>query len=83
MFDLNFFDFLNCYFKGLLLSAFEDQNPCVIFEPKILYRAAEEQVPTGYYQIPLGQADVLQEGSDLTLVAWGTQGALKINRSSF
>jgi len=59
--------------KGLLLSAFEDPNPCVIFEPKILYRAAEEQVPTGYYQIPLGQADVLQEGSDLTLVAWGTQ----------
>lgn len=32
-----------------------------------------EQVPVETYTIPLSQADVLQEGSDLTLVAWGTQ----------
>uniref|UniRef100_A0A9J8DAW2 2-oxoisovalerate dehydrogenase subunit beta, mitochondrial n=3 Tax=Cyprinus carpio TaxID=7962 RepID=A0A9J8DAW2_CYPCA len=59
--------------KGLLLSCIADQNPCIFFEPKILYRAAVEQVPTEAYQIPLSQAEVLQEGSDLTLVAWGTQ----------
>lgn len=32
-----------------------------------------EQVPVEAYTIPLSQADVLQEGSDITLVAWGTQ----------
>ncbi|MBN3272757.1 ODBB dehydrogenase, partial [Polyodon spathula] len=59
--------------KGLLLSCIEDKNPCIFFEPKILYRAAVEQVPVEPYHIPLSQAEVLQEGSDVTLVAWGTQ----------
>uniref|UniRef100_A0AAQ4S5Q8 3-methyl-2-oxobutanoate dehydrogenase (2-methylpropanoyl-transferring) n=1 Tax=Gasterosteus aculeatus aculeatus TaxID=481459 RepID=A0AAQ4S5Q8_GASAC len=59
--------------KGLLLSCIADQNPCIFFEPKILYRAAVEQVPVESYTIPLSQAEVLQEGSDVTLVAWGTQ----------
>ncbi|XP_007903242.1 2-oxoisovalerate dehydrogenase subunit beta, mitochondrial isoform X2 [Callorhinchus milii] len=59
--------------KGLLLSCIEDKNPCIFFEPKILYRAAVEQVPVEAYHIPLSQAEVLQEGSDVTLVAWGTQ----------
>lgn len=36
-----------------------------------------EQVPVEAYTIPLSQAEILQEGSDVTLVAWGTQvGAL-------
>ncbi|GAB1294491.1 2-oxoisovalerate dehydrogenase subunit beta, mitochondrial [Apodemus speciosus] len=59
--------------KGLLLSCIEDKNPCIFFEPKILYRAAVEQVPVEPYKIPLSQAEVIQEGSDVTLVAWGTQ----------
>uniref|UniRef100_A0A5F7ZZY1 3-methyl-2-oxobutanoate dehydrogenase (2-methylpropanoyl-transferring) n=2 Tax=Macaca TaxID=9539 RepID=A0A5F7ZZY1_MACMU len=59
--------------KGLLLSCIEDKNPCIFFEPKILYRAAAEQVPIEPYNIPLSQAEVIQEGSDVTLVAWGTQ----------
>ncbi|CAG6015991.1 unnamed protein product [Menidia menidia] len=59
--------------KGLLLSCIADKNPCIFFEPKILYRAAVEQVPVESYTIPLSEAEVLQEGSDLTLVAWGTQ----------
>ncbi|KAG7336223.1 hypothetical protein KOW79_000916 [Hemibagrus wyckioides] len=59
--------------KGLLLSCIADENPCIFFEPKILYRAAVEQVPTDAYHIPLSQADIVQEGSDLTMVAWGTQ----------
>ncbi|XP_021096350.1 2-oxoisovalerate dehydrogenase subunit beta, mitochondrial isoform X3 [Heterocephalus glaber] len=59
--------------KGLLLSCIEDKNPCIFFEPKILYRAAVEQVPVEPYTIPLSQAEVIQEGSDITLVAWGTQ----------
>ncbi|RVE62165.1 hypothetical protein OJAV_G00154440 [Oryzias javanicus] len=59
--------------KGLLLSCIADRNPCIFFEPKILYRAAVEQVPVESYTIPLSEAEVLQEGSDVTLVAWGTQ----------
>nr|XP_019946674.1 PREDICTED: 2-oxoisovalerate dehydrogenase subunit beta, mitochondrial [Paralichthys olivaceus] len=59
--------------KGLLLSCINDKNPCIFFEPKILYRAAVEQVPVESYTIPLSQAEILQEGSDVTLVAWGTQ----------
>ncbi|KAG7273651.1 hypothetical protein CRUP_018130 [Coryphaenoides rupestris] len=59
--------------KGLLLACIADQNPCIFFEPKILYRAAVEQVPVEPYTIPLSQAEVLVEGSDITLVAWGTQ----------
>merc|ERR1711931_84559 len=59
--------------KGLLLAAFEDPNPCVIFEPKILYRTSSEMVPTEHYKIDLGKAEVLREGSDITIVAWGTQ----------
>lgn len=48
--------------KGLLLSAIRDENPCIFFEPKILYRAAIEEVPTGDYQLPLSSAEVLIEG---------------------
>ncbi|KAG8010297.1 2-oxoisovalerate dehydrogenase subunit beta, partial [Nibea albiflora] len=59
--------------KGLLLSCIADKNPCIFFEPKILYRAAVEQVPVEAYTIPLSQAEIIQEGSDVTLVAWGTQ----------
>lgn len=59
--------------KGLLLSCIQDPNPCIFFEPKVLYRAAEEEVPIGEYTIPLGKAEVLTEGSDVTLVGYGTQ----------
>merc|ERR1711931_529803 len=59
--------------KGLLLSCIRDQNPCIFFEPKILYRSAVEQVPTKDYECPLGKADVLVEGGDVTLIGWGTQ----------
>ncbi|XP_063402459.1 2-oxoisovalerate dehydrogenase subunit beta, mitochondrial-like isoform X2 [Mytilus trossulus] len=59
--------------KGLLLSCIRDQNPCIFFEPKILYRSAIEEVPSGDYTIPLGQAEVLLEGDDVTLIGYGTQ----------
>lgn len=59
--------------KGLLLSCIRDQNPCLFFEPKILYRLAVEQVPVKDYMIPLSKAEVLVEGDDVTLIGWGTQ----------
>ncbi|TDZ33963.1 2-oxoisovalerate dehydrogenase subunit beta [Colletotrichum spinosum] len=57
--------------KGLLLSAIRSNDPCVFMEPKILYRAAVEQVPTGAYTLPLSKAEVLKEGKDVTIVSYG------------
>lgn len=59
--------------KGLLLACVRDRNPCVVFEPKTLYRAAVEQVPDAYFECEVGRADVLRSGADVTMVAWGTQ----------
>lgn len=59
--------------KGLLLAAIRDDNPVLFLEPKRLYRASVGEVPEGEYQLPLGQADIVQAGTDITLVAWGAQ----------
>ncbi|XP_017086222.1 2-oxoisovalerate dehydrogenase subunit beta, mitochondrial isoform X2 [Drosophila eugracilis] len=59
--------------KGLLLACISDPNPCIVFEPKSLYRAAVEEVPTEYYTSELGKADILRDGKDVTLIGWGTQ----------
>lgn len=57
--------------KGLLLAAIRSNDPCIFMEPKILYRAAVEQVPTAAYTLPLGKAEVLKTGSDVTVVSYG------------
>lgn len=41
-------------------------------EPKILYRSAVEQVPIDDYELPLGRAETLIPGSDVTVLSWGT-----------
>ncbi|KAL1744023.1 thiamine diphosphate-binding protein [Schizophyllum fasciatum] len=58
--------------KGLLLGSIRDPNPVVFLEPKILYRSAVEHVPVDDYELPLGTAETLQQGTDLTLLSWGT-----------
>jgi pyruvate dehydrogenase E1 component beta subunit len=55
--------------KGLLKSAIRDNNPVIFFEHKQLYEV-EGYVPEEEYTIPLGQADVKREGSDVTLVTY-------------
>jgi pyruvate dehydrogenase E1 component beta subunit len=57
--------------KGLLAAAIRDPDPVVVFEPKLHYRTAKQDVPDGEHLVPLGQARVAREGSDLTLVAYG------------
>jgi pyruvate dehydrogenase E1 component beta subunit len=57
--------------KGLLLSSIRDPDPVIFLEPKRVYRAIREEVPEGEYTIPLGKARLVQEGKDLTLIAWG------------
>jgi 2-oxoisovalerate dehydrogenase E1 component beta subunit len=59
--------------KGLLLASIREQNPVVFFEPKRLYRASVGEVPDEDYQLPLGKAEVTQQGNDITLLAWGAQ----------
>lgn len=59
--------------KGLLLSCIRERNPCVFFEPKALYRAAVEEVPEGDFTVPLRVAEIVQAGTDVTLVGWGAQ----------
>ncbi|KAH8421698.1 2-oxoisovalerate dehydrogenase e1 component [Colletotrichum scovillei] len=57
--------------KGLLLAAIRSNDPCIFMEPKILYRAAVEQVPAGAYTLPLSKAEVLKEGKDVTIISYG------------
>ena len=44
------------------MSCIREPDPCVFFEPKILYRSAVEEVPTKDYELPLSKAEVVQEG---------------------
>ena len=57
--------------KGLLLAAFEDPNPVMYFEHKALYRSITEDVSEDYFTIPFGQARLVKEGNDLTIVTYG------------
>jgi len=74
--------------KGLLISAIEDDDPVIFFEPKRIYNGPFEgepdrpavpwsshpqgEVPAGHYTVPLGQAQVVRPGSEVTVVAYGT-----------
>ncbi|VAX04858.1 Branched-chain alpha-keto acid dehydrogenase, E1 component, beta subunit [hydrothermal vent metagenome] len=74
--------------KGLLISAIEDDDPVVFFEPKRLYNGpfygdpkqpaqswenhVKGEVPEGYYTIPIGKAETVRAGNDLTIVTYGT-----------
>ena len=57
--------------KGLLLAAFEEGNPVLYLEHKLLYRSAKGPVPEGHYTIPLGEARIAREGRSVTLVSYG------------
>ena len=57
--------------KGLLVSALYDSGPVVFLEPKKVYRAIKEEVPENSYTLPIGKAEIVQEGKDLTIIAWG------------
>src|SRR5262249_43993724 len=57
--------------KGMLLSAIRDEDPVLFMEPKRIYRAAKGEVPEGDYTVPLGEAAVIKEGSDVTLISYG------------
>ena len=59
--------------KGLLLTAFQSNDPVLFLEPKRIYRALKQEVPEEEYFIPFGQASVERMGKDITLIGWGAQ----------
>jgi 2-oxoisovalerate dehydrogenase E1 component beta subunit len=74
--------------KGLLISCIEDDDPVVFMEPKRIYNGpfdgfhdrqvspwskhAASEVPDGYYNIPLGKANIVRAGEAVTVLAYGT-----------
>ncbi len=57
--------------KGLLLSALEQEDPVIFFEPKKIYFAPKEEVPVGWYSVPIGVARTVREGKDLSIFTYG------------
>src|SRR4030095_4638573 len=74
--------------KGLLISSIEDDDPVIFFEPKRLYNGpfdgdpnkpalpwsthAKGEVPEGHYRVPIGGAEIVREGTAVTVLAYGT-----------
>ncbi|MEM1439560.1 MAG: alpha-ketoacid dehydrogenase subunit beta [Pseudomonadota bacterium] len=74
--------------KGLLLASIENDDPVVFFEPKRIYNGPfdgdpdkpavgwsshpQGDVPEGYFTVPIGKANVIEQGSDVTIVTYGT-----------
>jgi 2-oxoisovalerate dehydrogenase E1 component beta subunit len=74
--------------KGLLISAIEDDDPVIFFEPKRIYNGPFDgdpdkpaqpwtthpkgEVPEGYFTVPIGRCEVVQRGEDVTIVSYGT-----------
>ena len=74
--------------KGLLISAIEDDDPVVFFEPKRIYNGPFDgnpdkpavpwsshprgEVPEGYYTVPISRAEIVRPGKDLTVLTYGT-----------
>lgn len=57
--------------KGLLAAAIRDEDPVIFLEPKRIYRAFKQEVPDEEYIIPIGKANVVRQGNDITLISWG------------
>lgn len=57
--------------KGLMVAAIRDPDPVILLEPTRLYRSVREEVPAELYEIPIGQANIVNKGFDITVVAWG------------
>ena len=74
--------------KGLLIASIEDDDPVIFFEPKRIYNGPFDgepdkpavpwsahpkgEVPDGHYTVPIGKAEIVRSGNDLTIVTYGT-----------
>ncbi len=57
--------------KGLIISAIENNDPVLFLENLRLYRSVKGEVPDDKYTVPLDKANVVQEGTDVTIIAYG------------
>jgi 2-oxoisovalerate dehydrogenase E1 component len=57
--------------KGLLIAALAEPNPILYFEHKALYRSIEEAIPDAMYQIEIGKAHIVKDGTDATIITYG------------
>lgn len=57
--------------RALLVGAIRDPDPVIFYESKALYRAFREEVPEKEEALPIGKPQIVQEGNDLTLIAYG------------
>jgi pyruvate dehydrogenase E1 component beta subunit len=57
--------------RSLMVSAIRDPDPVIFFESKALYRAFREEVPEDEETLPIGKAQVVRKGSDLTMISYG------------
>ncbi|MCU0383983.1 MAG: dehydrogenase E1 component subunit alpha/beta [Cyclobacteriaceae bacterium] len=57
--------------KGLLCASFEDPNPIMYFEHKLMYRSIKEMIPDDYYTVEIGKARTVQEGKDCSIITYG------------
>mgnify|MGYP006105805311 CR=1 FL=1 len=67
--------------KGLLLASIRDPNPVIFLEPKALYRASVADVPVDDYVLPLEKAEIVQAGTDVTVIGWGAQTHVRKKKS--
>jgi pyruvate/2-oxoglutarate/acetoin dehydrogenase E1 component len=64
--------------KGLLVSAIRDPNPVCFMEHKGLYRHVKGEVPEGDYAVPIGEAKVVREGKEMSVIAYGSSVPLAV-----
>jgi 2-oxoisovalerate dehydrogenase E1 component len=57
--------------KGLLLASFEDPNPVIYFEHKLLYRSIEAEIPDDYFTVEIGKARTVREGKAASIITYG------------
>ncbi|HKG36887.1 MAG TPA: alpha-ketoacid dehydrogenase subunit beta [Solirubrobacterales bacterium] len=68
--------------KGLLASAIRDPNPVCYLEHKGLYRHIRGEVPAGEHTVPLGEARIAREGSEMTVIAYGSAVHLAVQAAA-
>jgi pyruvate/2-oxoglutarate/acetoin dehydrogenase E1 component len=64
--------------KGLLTSAIRDPNPVCFLEHKGLYRHVKDEVPEGEHTVPLGEARIVREGGEMSVIAYGSSVPLAL-----
>lgn len=57
--------------RALLVSAIRDPDPVIFYESKAVYRAFREEVPEEEEVLPIGEPRIVEEGDDVTLIAYG------------